>query len=81
MIDPVMGAWGIIRRLTFDSEVWYRGVTFAKNPAERTLIGYSPDLRAIAKKTYLQHLHTKTGAPVFPGYPKWSNGREDESVR
>lgn len=67
MVDPHRGNFGVIRRLQFGNEVWYRGVTWAEASVGRDLIGYSHDCRAIAKALYMHHMHhsdTMKGPPA-----------------
>lgn len=48
--------WALIRKLNFNGEIWYRAVTPDADPAARTLIGYSQNLRALAFHAYQLYL-------------------------
>ena len=61
LVDPNYGYFGLIRRLRFGDETWYRGVLWADVPSARVLVGYSQDLRAIVKAVYKRHLHEHPG--------------------
>jgi hypothetical protein len=61
-VDEWMGEWAIIRILTFGEETWYRAVTPQSDPAARELVGYSQDLKTLAKYAYLRFLHRRENA-------------------
>jgi hypothetical protein len=72
-VDEVMGEWAIIRTLILDGETWYRAVTPESGSAARELIGYSQDVRALAKHAYLRFLHRReSGSGPVNG---WSGKR------
>ena len=68
--DPI----AVVRRLSFQRgnqvEVWYRAVTWAANPAERELIGYSPDFDTACAAAW-EHFHGRTleGSPYVDHDP------------
>ena len=44
---------GIIRRLTFGRDVWFRAVTFDPDPAQRVLVGYCKSKDDAAKALWI----------------------------
>jgi hypothetical protein len=76
LIDPYKGYFGVIRRLEFNGEVWYRGVTWAEASSARVLVGYSRDLNAVAKLLYRRHLREPNERPgaTYSGYPDLAAG-------
>ena len=78
MVDPWMGPWGVIRRLRFEDEVWYRGVLWAARSEDRVLVGYSQDLRLIAFKTYRAHMHSRGNTGPINGWARTLPGTTKE---
>jgi len=66
-VDEWMGEWALIRTLDLDGETWYRAVTPGE-PAARELIGYSQDLRSLAKHAYLRFLHRRENSGPINGW-------------
>lgn len=64
LVDPHTGFFGLIRRLDFDGDIWYRGTTWADEPRVRILVGYSRDCRVIVMSVYRVHLNTQTTNPA-----------------
>jgi len=85
MVDPHYGNFGVIRRLQFGGETWYRGVTWADGTSGRELIGYSRDCRAIAMAVYARHMHdsdTMKGPPATgPAIEYGSSPRPPRTTR
>lgn len=48
--------YAIIRRLTFDTETWYRATTWAQLSENRQLLGYFRDLHTAAAYAWQDHL-------------------------